>query len=162
MVVKFERRTVVDGLTAAGWFPGREVDYSSWIGVLEREGFVLSQVALRVWAELGGLKVVRQGGDRPSSLRFDPVDAASGVVSEARRLGEDYGENLSPIGLWSSQYRCYIAESGWVMAVGPGWDWKLGDDLEEALDLVVTGDREISLIKITKPGAPPFPSPKDP
>lgn len=144
-------------LEAAGWYPGREYPAQSWADALTREGFHINDNALAIWSEFGGIRVRRESEERPSSFYFDPFDAASGAADEARRLNEDYRENLSPIGLWSSQYRSYIAESGWVMAVGPGWDWELGKNLADMLDLVVIGGAEIKCLKVTHPGARPFP-----
>ena len=56
------------------------------------------------------------------------------------RLRQRYAENYSPLGMWSIQYRSYIATSGRVVAVGPGVLWPLGSTFAEALAYVVDGD----------------------
>ncbi|MFF4772507.1 SUKH-3 domain-containing protein [Microtetraspora fusca] len=147
-------------LVEAGWRPGRRVDPSLWISPLRQEGFQINERARAILCEYGGLKVERQGKGVSDNFDFDPFDAASGLADEAEMLTMDYGEVYTPIGMWSGQYVSYVGECGRVVAVGPGWDWKLGDSLEEALELVVLGNREIECIKTRVAGAAPFPAPK--
>ncbi len=71
---------------------------------------------------------------------MDPVDACIDSAGEASRLARRFGENHSPLGMWSVQFRTYVAESGRVLAVGPMSVWVLGSTFAEALAYVVVGD----------------------
>lgn len=148
---------VTEALLTSGWHPDRHIDITTWLDKLNRAGLIINQHAVDIWSEFGGLFIERSSIEKPSCILFDPIEASSTLADDAIRLCADYNENLSPIGVWSEQYPCYIAESGWVMAIGPGWDWKLGDDLEETLELVVLDSRQITCIKVTHPGALPWP-----
>jgi hypothetical protein len=143
------RPELSDALLRAGWFEGREFDTSVWEAMLLRSGFVLNDLAKRVWTELGGL-TIEGSSDHPdsSSLLIDPVDACIDAPEEARSLSEFLGENCSPLGMWSVQFRTYCSESGLVFSVWPRTMWVLGKSVEEALAYVVLGgdrrDRERS------------------
>lgn len=104
-------------------------------------GFELNDVATAVWAEFGELTIRSSPARVPSSsLHLDPVDACIDASAEAQTLRRRYGENYSPLGMWSIQYRSYVAASGRVIAVGPGFMWELGTSFAEALIYVVDGD----------------------
>ncbi|MEU6417118.1 hypothetical protein [Streptomyces spiralis] len=79
----------------------------------------------------------REGG---LLLREEPVDACIDAAEEAATLRRRYAENYSPLGMWSVQFRSYIAASGRVVAVGPNWLWPLGSTFVEALAYVMEGD----------------------
>ncbi|WP_306210265.1 SUKH-3 domain-containing protein [Actinoplanes sp. RD1] len=153
------REEVRQALIAAGWTADRQIDVADWVRRFESQGFTINEPTLAAWREFGNLRVRRNSVDRPSSFLFDPIDASDGLVGRAKRLSDDYGENLSPLGMWSVQYPSYMAASGWVMAIGPGWDWELGRTLDDMLDLVAMGLRDIKCIRVTHPGAAPFPDP---
>ncbi|SCL45506.1 SUKH-3 immunity protein [Micromonospora citrea] len=148
---------VLNALLEVGWFPGRMFDTLPWEQLLSRAGVPINGRALEIWKEFGELRIRRSTVEKPSSLKVDPVEASSGLPDDADRLRSDYGEVLSPIGMWSVQYPSYVAESGWVMAIGPGWDWLLGRSFSETLDLVILGVGEIRCINVTRPGIRPFP-----
>jgi len=132
---------VLDALRASGWFEGRRFDISSWIESLEAAGFELNELARRVWSEFGGLTIVSSATRDPSSsLHVDPEDACIDTVDEAATLGQRFGENYSPLGMWSTQFRSYIGASGRVIAVGPRVIWELGLSFAEALADIVSGD----------------------
>src|ERR1044072_2617970 len=119
--------SVLEALTLAGWTAGRHVATADWTQRLTAAGFELNDAASRVWAEFGGLRVARSPDPAPaSSLHVDPVDACIDTVTEAAALKRRYTENYSPLGMWSVQFRSYIAESGRVVAVGPAVLWHLG------------------------------------
>ncbi|MFJ6405876.1 SUKH-3 domain-containing protein [Streptomyces hydrogenans] len=133
--------SVGEAVRAAGWSAGRRVDVVTWTRRLEAAGFEVNDVAAAVWAEFGGLTIKSSPVRVPSSsLRLDPVDACIDASAEARRLRRRYGENYSPLGMWSIQYTSYVAASGRVIAVGPGFVWQLGSTFAEALTYVVDGD----------------------
>ncbi|GKQ37525.1 SUKH-3 domain-containing protein [Streptomyces sp. A012304] len=135
------RPSVLDALSVAGWTADRQVATGEWTHQLTAAGFELNDAALGVWAEFGGLTIASSPARVPgSSLHIDPVDACIDTAAEASRLRLRYAENYSPLGMWSVQYRSYIAASGRVIAVGPNVLWHLGSTFAEALAYVVDGD----------------------
>lgn len=133
--------SVLEALRAAGWGAGRRIDTETWTQRLVAVGFEFNDVAIAVWAEFGELTIKSSPARAPSSsLHLDPVDACIDASAEAQRLRRRYGENYSPLGMWSIQYRSYVAASGRVIAVGPGFLWQLGTSFAEALSYVVDGD----------------------
>jgi hypothetical protein len=135
--------SVVRALVAAGWFPHRRIDITSSVDFLEGAGFQLNGTALRVWEEFGEL-VIKSSADRvpASSLRVDPVDACIDALDEAVLLSRRLGQNYSPLGMWSVQFRSYIAADGKVIAVGTHTIWELGSSFTEAVTYVVTGGED--------------------
>ncbi|MEU1485602.1 SUKH-3 domain-containing protein [Streptomyces sp. NPDC005752] len=132
---------MVKALRTAGWRSGRRIDLETWTRQLAAAGFKFNDVATAVWAEFGELAIESSPNRVPSSsLRLDPVDACIDTSAEAQRLRRRFGENYSPLGMWSIQYRSYVAASGRVIAVGPGVLWELGTSFAEALIYVVDGD----------------------
>ncbi|MEU1408617.1 SUKH-3 domain-containing protein [Streptomyces sp. NPDC005728] len=133
--------SVLYALSVAGWTAGRRIATADWTQQLTAAGFELNDAAPRVWAEFGGLRITSSPARVPgSSLHIDPVDACIDAVAEASRLRRGYAENYGPLGMWSVQYRSYIAASGRVIAVGPNVLWHLGATFAEALAYVVDGD----------------------
>lgn len=133
--------SVTDALGAAGWTAGRKIATRDWRRQLTGAGFELNDVAIAVWAEFGELTIESSSTRVPgSSLHMDPVDACIDAAEEASKLRLHYGENYSPLGMWSSQFCAYIAASGRVVAVGPNCLWPLGSSFMEALAYVVDGD----------------------
>ncbi|MFE4539006.1 SUKH-3 domain-containing protein [Streptomyces scopuliridis] len=132
---------MLEALRTAGWRSGRRIDPETWTQQLMAAGFKFNDVATAVWAEFGELTIESSPARVPSSsLRLDPVDACIDASAEAQRLRRQFGENYSPLGMWSIQYRSYVAASGRVIAVGPGILWELGTSFAEALIYVVDGD----------------------
>jgi hypothetical protein len=130
-----------EALGAAGWTAGRRISTADWTQRLTDAGFELNDVATAVWAEFGALTILSSPLRVPDSeLHMDPVDACIDTAEEASTLKRHYGENYSPLGMWSSQFRAYIAASGRVIAVGPNCLWPLGSTFMEALAYVVDGD----------------------
>lgn len=133
--------SVWEALGAAGWSAGRRIDTEAWTRKLVAAGFEFNDVATAAWAEFGELTIKSSPARVPSSsLHLDPVDACIDASEEARKLRHRYGENYSPLGMWSIQYRSYVAASGRVIAVGAGFMWQLGTSFAEALTYVVEGD----------------------
>ncbi|MFJ2094042.1 SUKH-3 domain-containing protein [Streptomyces sp. NPDC087901] len=133
--------SVLEALRTAGWRAGRRIGTETWTQQLVAAEFELNDVAKAVWAEFGELTIESSPARVPSSsLRLDPVDACVDASAEAQRLRLRYGESYSPLGMWSIQYRSYVAASGRVIAVGPGVLWQLGTSFAEALIYVVDGD----------------------
>ncbi|MFF9623808.1 SUKH-3 domain-containing protein [Streptomyces griseosporeus] len=135
---------MLDALGVAGWTAGRKIATGDWTRQLAAAGFELNDAAVGIWAEFGEL-TIRSGPARvpASSLRISPVDACIDTAAEASRLRHRYAENYSPLGMWSVQFRSYIAASGRVVAVGPNVLWPLGSTFAEALAFVVDGDADV-------------------
>ncbi|MFH8452129.1 SUKH-3 domain-containing protein [Streptomyces fungicidicus] len=136
---------MLEALGAAGWTAGRKIATEDWTQQLAAAGFELNDSAVEVWAEFGEL-TIKSGPARvpASSLHIDPVDACIDTAAEASRLRHRYAESYSPLGMWSVQFRSYIAASGRVVAVGPNVLWLLGSTFAEALAYVVDGDAGIN------------------
>ncbi|MFD3376838.1 MULTISPECIES: SUKH-3 domain-containing protein [unclassified Streptomyces] len=132
---------MLEALGVAGWTAGRKIATAGWTQQLTGAGFELNDMALGVWAEFGELTIESSAVRVPgSSLHIDPVDACIDTAEEAFTLRRRYAENYSPLGMWSVQFRSYIAASGRVVAVGPNVLWPLGSTFVEALAYVVDGD----------------------
>lgn len=128
-------------LGAAGWTAGRKIATEDWTQQLTAAGFELNNAAVRVWTEFGELTIRSCPTRVPASLlRISPVDACIDSAAEASKLRHRYAENYSPLGMWSVQFRSYMADSGRVVAVGPNVLWHLGSTFAEALAYVVDGD----------------------
>lgn len=133
--------SVLEAMRRAGWTEGRCFDSSIWVEMLERAGFVLNPLALQIWEELGGLTIASSENRIPaSSLYVEPVDACIDSFEESVKLSERFGENFSPLGMWSIQFRSYVSASGKVVAVGPRVLWELGSRFSDALAYIVNGD----------------------
>ncbi|MFD5116085.1 SUKH-3 domain-containing protein [Streptomyces sp. NPDC058391] len=133
--------SVARALHGAGWFEGRVTDVSGWVRSLEGAGFELNDLALRVWREFGELTIASSESRVPvSSLLIDPKDACIDAVDEASKLSQEFGENYSPLGMWSIQFRSYISAGGRVVAIGLLDMRELGLSFSEAVDYVVNGD----------------------
>lgn len=81
-----------DVLAQAGWFPGRNVDVSSWCAALADE-YVLHRAAEEFLSEFGGLRI----GKWRDLFEFDPVHGKD----DGGRLaawGEELGRSLFPVG----------------------------------------------------------------
>ncbi|MGW1728941.1 SUKH-3 domain-containing protein [Streptomyces sp. NPDC002306] len=136
---------MLDALGVAGWTAGRKIATGEWAQQLEAAGFELNDTAITVWAEFGELTIKSCPARVPaSSLHMDPVDACVDTAAEASKLRYRYAENYSPLGMWSVQFRSYIAASGRVVAVGPNVLWPLGSTFAEALTYVVEGDAGVN------------------
>ncbi|MFF6780786.1 SUKH-3 domain-containing protein [Streptomyces sp. NPDC012510] len=132
---------MLDALSVAGWTAGRRTATRDWTEQLTSAGFKLDDAAVEIWAEFGELTIESSPARVPaSSLHIDPVDACVDTAAEASTLKYRYAENYSPLGMWSVQFRSYIATSGRVVAVGPNCLWSLGSTFAEALAYVVDGD----------------------
>jgi hypothetical protein len=136
---------VLDAIGVAGWTAGRKIATGDWTQQLTAAGFELNDAAVEVWAEFGELTIKSCPARVPaSSLHIDPVDACVDTAAEASKLRHRYAENYSPLGMWSVQFRSYIAASGRVVAVGPNFLWPLGSTFAEALAYVVDGDASVN------------------
>lgn len=136
---------MLDALRFAGWTAGRKIATGDWAQQLTAAGFELNDTAVGVWAEFGELTINSCPARIPaSSLLIDPADACVDSATEASKLRHRYAENYSPLGMWSVQFRSYIAASGRVVAVGPNVLWPLGSTFAEALAYVVVGDAGVS------------------
>ncbi|WP_371666983.1 SUKH-3 domain-containing protein [Streptomyces sp. NBC_00289] len=136
---------MLDALGVAGWTAGRKIAAGDWAQQLTAAGFELNDTAVGVWAEFGELTIKSCPARVPaSSLHVDPVDACVDTTAEASKLRHRYAENYSPLGMWSVQFRSYIAASGRVVAVGPNSLWLLGSTFAEALAYVVDGDAGVN------------------
>lgn len=132
---------VREALRDAGWSEGRRVDISGWVEELKGVGYEPHPLALRIWAEFGGLTIRSAPSREPGSrLHVDPVDACIDSFDTSVAISERCGDDFSPLGMWSSQFSAYVSASGKVVAVSVGTIWELGTSFSEALDYIVKGD----------------------
>jgi hypothetical protein len=133
--------TVLSALSEAGWFEGRRFDATGWIDLLGSVGYVVHDLARRIYGEFGGLTIESSPARVPSSsLWIDPVDACIDSFDESRVVANRLGVGVAPLGMWSVQFRSYIGADGRVLAVAPSTVWELGGSFAEALTYVVDGD----------------------
>ncbi|MFF2040448.1 SUKH-3 domain-containing protein [Kitasatospora sp. NPDC058170] len=127
-------------LLAAGWFEGRRYETATWRRQLVAAGFEINDLAVRVWSEFGMLRVVSSSlREQGCSIVVDPADACIDTMDEAAEIAGRLGQNYSPLGMWSSQFRAYIGVDGHTIAIGPASLWNLGDSFAEALKATVLG-----------------------
>ncbi|MGW2044471.1 SUKH-3 domain-containing protein [Streptomyces sp. NPDC001858] len=132
---------VCEALRRAGWSEGRRVDTSGWVEELTGVGYEPHPLALRIWAEFGGLTIRSAPSREPGSrLHIDPVDAGIDSFDESLVISDRYREDFSPLGMWSSQFSSYVSASGRVVAVTVGTIWELGMSFASVLEYVVKGD----------------------
>ncbi|MGW1785598.1 SUKH-3 domain-containing protein [Streptomyces sp. NPDC002143] len=76
---------VREALRRGGWSEGRRVDTSGWVEELKGVGYEPHPLALRIWAEFGGLTIRSVPSREPGSrLYIDPVDAC---IDSGHHLG---------------------------------------------------------------------------
>ncbi|WP_211766098.1 SUKH-3 domain-containing protein [Kutzneria sp. CA-103260] len=145
-------------LRQAGWTPGRRIDVTTWISMLEQAGYEMHDTALRVWAEFGNLRIrSSEGCDPPSNLMIDPADGCIDSVEECRTLSDNLSMRYFPLGMWSNQFRCYIGADSSVVAASVDTIWRLGPTFADALHYVVEGDETSSheeIVTWLQPGPP--------
>ncbi|MFC7548801.1 SUKH-3 domain-containing protein [Plantactinospora sp. GCM10030261] len=140
-------------LRAAGWFPGRRISDAEVARM--REGFESGagpldarltsfDVADSAIAEFGGLVIA---GDPPGAelsprpFAIDPTLAAHSMATLVD-AGRAVNSALYPLGVEGlDEAVLAITEQGTVLAIDPIDDWLLGDTLDDALDLLITGRR---------------------
>jgi SUKH-3 immunity protein len=135
-------------LRAAGWFPGRAVDTSSFVACWESREIPTVTPAVEFCREFGGLKithppVVRVGEVEHSDFtNLDPVWATDGIsdrmIAEYSRLA---AEPLCPVGSNRSHMTIMIGPSGRVLAGVDNYLFQYGDDSAEALEKMCAGRR---------------------
>ncbi|GFJ91839.1 SUKH-3 domain-containing protein [Phytohabitans rumicis] len=140
-------------LREAGWTPDRRLPAEDIAAmrraVADRMGTFGgrlddSNAADPVLAEFGGLVIDggRDGVDlAPRPFVLDPTLAA-GSVETLIDVGRAMGTLLYPLGVEGlDEAVLAITNSGKIVSVDPTGEWLLGDTVEEALDVLVTGRR---------------------
>jgi SUKH-3 immunity protein len=144
-------REVEESLQAAGWFPGRRLDpeiLAAMRSAITRHSsryggrLAVFPAAEEVLAEFGGLVL---GGDRPGvevnprPFALDPTLVAH-QVETLLDVGRALGVRVCPLGVEGlDEAVLAITEPGAVLAVDPTGEWLLGNAIDEALDLLVSG-----------------------
>lgn len=143
---------VEDSLQAAGWFPGRRLDpevLAAMRSAISRQSnryggrLAVFPAAEEVLAEFGGLVI---GGDRPGvdvnprPFALDPTLVAH-QVETLLDVGRALGVRVCPLGVEGlDEAVLAITEPGAVLAIDPIGEWLLGNTIDEALDVLVTGN----------------------
>jgi hypothetical protein len=139
---------VAAALTAAGWTPGRAVDEQPAVdyvhGEIGRDGARTEahDAALAALREFTGLTVMQDGPGvelRRRPFVIDPVPVAASTETLAD-FGAVLGDRLFPIGMEGDHDSIIaMASSGHVFALDHAGEWHLGDSMDEALAMLVTG-----------------------
>lgn len=131
-------------LEEAGWSSDYRHDTSEWDQALRLEGFSVTLPALKALTELGGLTVIpprRDGGAFGSGpIVMDPLLAASGEADRIKHREAQLGLALCPVGEWMNEYVLLVAEDGSVIAETSFQVLHLGDNLADALRLMIVAD----------------------
>lgn len=129
---------------AAGWSPGRRSEaVDGWVETLKARGFVIHELARRIWTELGELRILPPPrGSSHTPLFIDPVDACGDRLDELKTLNEKLDDSFAPLGMWSNQFPSYVGANGRVVAVTIVTLFELGSTFPEALDAIVNGGED--------------------
>lgn len=140
-------------LRAAGWTPGRRLSDAALAEMFlgfeagqDRFGTRLTQsyLAKPVLAEFGGLVIAPEDPEldlNPRPFALDPALAAHSVET-LLDAGRAMGSTLYPLGVEGlDEALLVITDMGKVLAIDPVDEWFLGDSIDEALDLLITGRR---------------------
>lgn len=128
-------------LREAGWHPGRAVDTGPWEERLKGEGYTVGTAARRFLGEYGGLVVSppRHGDQKFGSgrIRLDPAWAFGCRAMSAYREAQ-LGVELCAVGEWETNFMLFVGTDGRVFADDGLALLLVGDDLEGALDLMIS------------------------
>ncbi|MEV7427821.1 SUKH-3 domain-containing protein [Streptomyces sp. NPDC091212] len=152
---------LLQSLREAGWTPGRSVDTSPWLDLLQQEGYQPNSKAEEILSALGGLTIepTKQSGPNFSNVEpfnFDPISTGAGQRGLASEVEEALGGHYFPIGEWLSYSSVFVNTDGEVVAAGLGWIWEMGSTFEEALELAICADRPLICLH-SDPGLDPWP-----
>jgi SUKH-3 immunity protein len=141
---KFDPR-VEAVLLQSGWTPTRSISIWQWIDPLEREGFVMVPQAKEILRNLGGLRIEPPTSPSnlfyPSAINFDPYFAASSELDRVQLWQERYGLRLSPLGEYHPVFLLLCGEDGTIFGAREHKFDKLGNNIEEALEVRVLANR---------------------
>jgi hypothetical protein len=130
---------VADRLRAAGWTDAR-VDVSHWIDRLRQDGYSVSRTAEEILRSYGGLRLLRRslGG-----LSYDDLDLNPEYWFDERdhvaRIESILSSSLCPLGETSGAAMLGVLDDGRVISEFEGYIDLLGDDWRQALDHLVLG-----------------------
>ncbi|HVF76211.1 MAG TPA: SUKH-3 domain-containing protein [Acidimicrobiales bacterium] len=131
-------------LVEAGWSAVRRRDASSWDRVLRQEGFSVTEPAIEVLEELGGLTLspprwaAAAFGSGP--IVMDPIMAASGEAARIKQRERELGLVLCPVGEWIVEYVLLVADDSSVFAETTFQVLRVGRNFGEALRVMIVAD----------------------
>lgn len=101
--------------------------------------------------ELGGLTVNPPRRDAAAfgsgPIVMDPLLAASGEVDRIRQREAELGIALCPVGEWMGEYVLLVAEDGSVWAETTFQVLRVGENLAEALRVMIVADTAPELVE---------------
>lgn len=124
----------VDILLKSGWYRERKFDASSWICILEEEGYQINAYAKEILEELGDIYVGQKCCEEyeAATFNFNPILSASGEFDRMELFENISKDKLFPIG----QVQDYILYAGASKNIYIG-DWEglyiIGNTIEEFL-----------------------------
>ncbi|MFD7222703.1 SUKH-3 domain-containing protein [Streptomyces sp. NPDC059892] len=140
-----------DALTAAGWFPGRDVRDAAMSAALETAAvavpvaggspWTLFPAAMRALREFYGLNLRPAGAGRDvaaSGCCLEPCEARH-AFRAFEALGETVGLRLFPLGRTDSHGLLGVDESGRLFCLDHGGRWLLDDTVREGLCALTEG-----------------------
>ncbi|ROO63373.1 SUKH-3 immunity protein of toxin-antitoxin system [Micromonospora sp. Llam0] len=143
---------VLAALTAAGWQPGRRDEQRGRDWALRVAGHVgpdgrqhtVVGPAIEAYAEFGGLYVEPDGPGEavaPSTVHLDPLRAVHTVATLAV-LADTLGVPVSPLGVEADGTGVLAIDARQrVFVLDHGGDWFIGRSVEQAVTVLVLGQR---------------------
>lgn len=149
-------RTVDSALRGAGWWPGRwDIKLAeSWADQLRAHTspgghrHSVSPAVVEAWAEFGGLRVEVHGAGKQIARTPFAVDPMLGLhfARTFFALGDALGSQVSPLGEEADGQAVLAMDAqGRVYSLDHAGDWFLGDSVEQALTVLVTGLQPVRL-----------------
>ena len=136
---------IVSVLEAAGWSESRRVSVEAWVERLREEGMEPFDAAIEILAEFGGLQlhhqfVVSDGTMIHISVYLDPLMAGLGEADRVEYWEELLEQRFYPIGEYDG-HLLLVAEDGQVYLDGDAAGCRVGENFEEALQVIIVRDR---------------------
>ncbi len=127
---------------------------------LKEAGFSFNAHAESVISTLYGLRVHPVDTESGEFINDDPLILKPELCrrhrSAAELIQKELGGNYVPLGWWLSSSYVFMEDSGRVVGYLGGLVWRLGESVEDALNLMVRADRPL-VCGYVRPGRTPWP-----
>ncbi|MGL4420958.1 MAG: SUKH-3 domain-containing protein [Gemmataceae bacterium] len=137
---------MITTLTAAGWFPTRQVDITEWLAEITACDYFISPLAIELLSTFGGLRITALSDEtnrfRPPFI-FDPTKKLYFDVEEYEPM---IGERLTPFAVDEEDTGFFITPSGGLYGIHENHFVCYGRSMPESLENRVMGRRAGELI----------------